>query len=168
MRLRYGWLIANTVLMMATCVCLAGCFGAPYSSMSSSSGSGATRTGTFTETREGSATLDLSFVGSIQGYRPGESVPIGLTYVWNTTFQDFQERAYDVTVVLRTKAYVNGWYRQSCPIWELRVNGHSVAKDTQGHGHWHWTNELSVSGVTLNVYTERGHRLGARVYLGGS
>lgn len=67
MRLRYGWPIANNVLMVATRVCLAGCFGAPYGSMSSSSESGAAGSGMFTETGEGFAELDLGFVGSIQG-----------------------------------------------------------------------------------------------------
>ena len=114
--------------------------------------------GSFSDTGEGSATLDLRFA-------QGTNVPIGTKYVWSTTFENFSGQIYNVSVVLYAKEFRNGWVLESCPVWQLHVNGKSVVRDMQGSGHWRRGRKLSVGGVTLDVTWQRHSGIGAKVFV---
>ena len=114
--------------------------------------------GSFSDRGEGSATLDLRFA-------QGGTVPIGTKYLWRTTFEDFSGQIYNVSVVLYAKEFRNGWVLESCPVWQLNVNGRSVSKDAQGSGHWSMIRKLSVGGVTLDVSWHRRICVSAKVFV---
>lgn len=114
---------------------------------------GSARVGTFENISDSSATLDLSFIRSVQPpYERERRIPIGSRWVWTTILRDSSLRQYQVSVELYAKHSQLGWMANSCPVWSLTVGGRSTSKDTEGYGHWPWEGTLEIEGVKLGVY----------------